>query len=396
MVDDAHHAPEIEVKTPHLNTSEHKKVGWMELFYDLVYVATIVQLGNRLSDEVSVDGFISFALLFIPIWWVWIGFTLYNSRFNADDLIHRVLVFLQIGTVAALAVAVHDGFGESSTGFAIAYALARILLVIMYWRTERYVPEAKPLVHRYVIGFSIGAVVWLVSAFVPPPLRFILWIAGLLIEFATPLSAGSIRLQRVLPPGTHHLPERMGLFTIIVFGETFLKVIGGYSSHEVVWSSVLVGVLGLIVVGGLWWLYNETIAERGVQWAKRGVPVYIYGHLPLHLGLIALAVGIYELVIQHGHELADKYRLLVAGAVAVIFVAQGIIEFWTDRGNRRLDLILRLVGAGVALVIGLFGTGMNEVMVIVALALIVLVLAIVDLRDENRPDESAQSVAIEL
>ncbi|GEM_PF-1790894 len=35
---------------------EHRKATWLELFYDLVYVATIVQLGNFLSDNVSLQG----------------------------------------------------------------------------------------------------------------------------------------------------------------------------------------------------------------------------------------------------------------------------------------------------------------------------------------------------
>ncbi len=37
---------------PELHTAAHgheKKVGWVELFYDLIYVATIIQLGNALS-----------------------------------------------------------------------------------------------------------------------------------------------------------------------------------------------------------------------------------------------------------------------------------------------------------------------------------------------------------
>ncbi|MDZ4765345.1 MAG: hypothetical protein SGI73_12400 [Chloroflexota bacterium] len=40
-------------RPPQLHTGEEghqRRVTWMELFYDLVYVATLVQLGNFLSD----------------------------------------------------------------------------------------------------------------------------------------------------------------------------------------------------------------------------------------------------------------------------------------------------------------------------------------------------------
>jgi low temperature requirement protein LtrA len=379
------HAAAPEKKTPHLNVSDHRRVGWLELFYDLVYVATIVQLSNKLSDDVTLNGFLTVLLLFVPIWWIWMGSTFYNSRFTADDLVHRFLVFAQIVTVSALAIAVYDGLGETSTGFAIAYAVARFILVIMYWRTARLAPEARELASRYAVGFAVAAAIWLVSAFVPPPLRFILWMIGLALDFGTPLSPGSLRLQRQLPPSGHHLPERLGLFTIIVFGESFIKVIGGYAGKEITTETALIGILGLIVVGGLWWIYNETIAVRGVQWGRIGVQAYVYGHLPLQFSLILVAVGVYKLVTAHDPILSDSYRLLLCGAVALCMVAQGIVEFWTDRGNRSLDLALRVGFGVIALGIGFFGAGMGPLLVIVVLAVLVLVLAIVDLADENRP-----------
>ncbi len=381
---DAHAHAQPEPKAPHINTSEHRKVGWLELFYDLVYVATIVQLSNRLAEDISLEGVVTLVLLFIPIWWVWMGTTFYNTRFSADDLIHRALVFGQILTVSALAITAYDGLGETSAGFAVSYAVARLLLVIMYLRTARTAPEAQALCNRYAAGFAIAAAIWLVSAFVPAPLRFVLWIIGLAVDFGVPLSPGSIRLQRQLPPSGHHLPERLGLFTIIVFGESFIKVIGGYAGKTITTDIALIGVLGLLVVGGLWWIYNETIAVRGVLWGQPGVQTYIYGHLPIQLSLVLLAVGIYKMVTSTGDVLSDKYRLLTAGAVALCILAQGIVEYWTDHGNRVVDLVLRVIGALLALGVGLLGTGMSALSVGGALAAIVVVLAVIDLIDEQR------------
>lgn len=383
--DPSEHHSEAHKKTPHLNLSEHRRVGWLELFYDLVFVATIVQLSSVLADDVSWEGFLKVLLLFIPIWWVWMGTTFFNSRFAADDLPHRALVFGQILAVSVLAIGASDGLGETSAAFALAYAAARLLLVVMYLRAAHYAPEARALARRYAMGFAIAAALWAVSAFVPPPLRFVLWIVGLVIDFGVPFLPASLRLQRQLPPSGHHLPERLGLFTIIVFGESFIKVIGGYANHEIELTTAAIGILGLVVVGGLWWIYNETIAERGVLWRRFGVQAYVYGHLPMHFSLLLLAVGIYKLVTAHGEDLGDKYRLLVTGAVALCMISQGVIEFWTDRGNRALDLALRVGAGAIAVGIGLFGVGMAPLTVIISLAVLVLVLAVVDLFDENRP-----------
>jgi len=390
------HATPTAGKTPHLNTDAHRKVGWLELFYDLVYVATIVQLGNKLSEDISIEGFSTFALLFIPAWWIWMGTTFYNNRFIVDDLPHRALVFGQIFIVSALAIYVYDGLGETSVGFALAYAAARFLLVVMYYRAARFVPAARALASRYAVGFTIAAVLWFISAFVPPPFRFIIWIIGLAIDFGTPLSPQSVKLQRALPPSPHHLPERLGLFTIIVLGESFIKVIGAFAGKELEVARVTIGFLGLALVGGIWWIHSETIAERGVSWARRGVQTYIYAHLPLHLGLIALAVGIYKLATQHSEVLPDKYRLLITVAVAICLVSLGVIELWTDRGARLRDFGLRVVGAVIIIGIGLFGVGLNEFAVIGALLGIVFALAIVNLLRGDITAQSPEPAEIEL
>lgn len=379
--------------TPHLNTDSHRKVSWLELFYDLVYVATIVQLGNNLSKNIDVEGFVGFVLLFIPIWWVWIGTTFYSNRFVADDLVHRLLIFAQIFVVSALAITVYDGLGETSVGFAIAYAVARGILVIMYLRAAHYVEEARALARRYATGFAIAAAVWLLSIFVPPPYRFLLWVVGLLIDFYTSLSPESSRLQRLLPPSPHHLPERMGLFTIIVFGESFIKVIGGFAGHEIVLQRVLVALFGLVMVGGLWWLYFENIAEHEVNW-KRGAQVWLYAHLPLQIGLVAMAVGIYELVTHHDEGLPAEYRLLLSGAVALSLICISVIEYYTVKHIHerpgRPEIAAQLLGAGAALLIGVFGGGLNELTVIILLAVICLAEDAFDVfrRQGTEPDEA--------
>lgn len=76
---------------------------WLELFFDLVYVALLVELGDRLSHNLSLEGVIEFALLFIPIWWSWIALMLYTRRFPADDIGQRLLTILYMGVMALMA-----------------------------------------------------------------------------------------------------------------------------------------------------------------------------------------------------------------------------------------------------------------------------------------------------
>ncbi len=66
-------------QTPQLHSDEEanreRKTGWLELFFDLVFVAVIAELSHTLADDISWGGLGQFVFLFIPAWWVWIGAT---------------------------------------------------------------------------------------------------------------------------------------------------------------------------------------------------------------------------------------------------------------------------------------------------------------------------------
>ncbi|MCY7321154.1 MAG: low temperature requirement protein A [Phormidesmis sp. CAN_BIN36] len=56
-----------------LQTSHH--ATWLELFFDLVFVVAIAELAHFLHDHLDWTGIVSFAILFVPIWWLWIDFS---------------------------------------------------------------------------------------------------------------------------------------------------------------------------------------------------------------------------------------------------------------------------------------------------------------------------------
>ena len=81
-----------------------------------------------------------------------------------------------------------------------------------------------------MLGFGLAAVCWLVSAFIPAPARFWIWALALAIDIGTPLL--TTRLSVHVPPHPAHLPERYGLFTIILLGESLVAVMKGMESQE--------------------------------------------------------------------------------------------------------------------------------------------------------------------
>jgi hypothetical protein len=77
----------------------------------------------------------------------------------------------------------------------------------------------------------------------------------------------------------------------------------------------------------------------------------------MHIGLIALSVGIYKLVTA-GETFPDNYRWLICGSTALCLFAIGIIEWTASQYPTkyiRNEFILRMIGAGAAFMLALIG-----------------------------------------
>lgn len=194
---------------------------WLELFFDLVFVLAIAELAGYLHDHLTPAGFLGFALLSLPVWLVWSNFSYFADLFDVEGPLYRVATLAAMLASIALAVSVHDALDGGSAGFAAAYAALRVLLIVLYAWAWRRVEETRPLAARQLAGFSAGAAIWSASLLVPEPARYWLWAAGLGVDVATPVLAQLSVLARA-PVQRSHLPERFGLFTMVVLGESIV------------------------------------------------------------------------------------------------------------------------------------------------------------------------------
>jgi low temperature requirement protein LtrA len=383
------------------NSGEERHATWLELFFDLFFVITVAELGHNLGGDVSLRGVIGFAALFVPVWWAWVGEVFYDTRFDSDDVPQRVITFAQLGMVAVLAVMIHDGLGETSTGFALAYAGVRVLLVVQYIRAGRSVPEARPLTRRFGRGFAIAAVIWVVSVFVPPPWRWAVWALAVAIDFGTPIFAGQLHAK--IAPDRAHLPERFGLFVIIVLGEAVLGVVNGMSEQQWTWTTVIVALLGLTLVFSVWWLYFDHVDGAAIAAAQEAgrIGVYqtwLYGHLPLVISIVAAGVGMEHVLVDlPDGALPTADRWLLCGAVALCWGSLAIVHaatsaagsrrcFWSQARTRALAAIFVLLLAAV-------GGALPPLVLVGVIAAAGALQVVVDVRG-RRPEPSAESPTV--
>jgi low temperature requirement protein LtrA len=315
-----------------------RRATWLELVYDLVFVVAVAELAGVLAAGPDAGGVLTFVGLFVPIWWAWAGYVFYANRFDTDDVSHRLLAVPQILAVAVMAASVGK-LDERAALFTLSYVAVRLVLVVAYLRAGRHVPQTRPLTTRYALGFSLAALLWLASLAVEPPQRYVLWVVAMVIDLATPFLAR--RHQSALPPQGEHLPERFGLFVVIVLGEVVAAVVIGLKGHAVTPAALLIALAGIATAMAFWWLYFGHIDESVVLRTQMAGQIWVYSHLPLSLGLVAFGVGVEHAIV---HPSSSGWALgLPAAAVFALLGTQHLAS-----RDRRSGAV-RLGGAALTL-----------------------------------------------
>ena len=333
-----------------------RHASWLELFFDLVFVLAVSKVAAVLVRESDPIGFAKYTALFIPVWWAWIGFTFHADRFESETAEYRILTFAAMLAVASLATTVGGAFTpEGSTAFAICYSLVLLALVAQYAVTAFLVPLARQLALQYVFGLGTAALVFFASILFEPPAQYVAWAAGVALTLATPFL--NLRLARIIPIDHSHLPERLGLFTIIVLGEAVIAVANGAAGVPWTPVHVAVGAFGFAMAACIWWINFEFVEDDLIKESNL-LPrlIYLYGHFVIVASIVAVGIGVEHSIKEatEPHLHTPALMLLGGGITAylgvttIIRVISGVCPLiWVRIGA--IVLTLAIAGAGMIL-----------------------------------------------
>jgi low temperature requirement protein LtrA len=373
--------------------SEDRTSTPLELFFDLCFVVAVAALARGLHDEPNLGGALRFLGLFIPVWWSWMIFTWYATGFDNDDVPYRVTLLAAMLSMLGLAASVGEVGVEpgAAVSFVLAYALMRVLMTGLYVRAWRHVPVSlRPFVVLYATGNALGAAVWLSSLLVPGPGRYAVWAVGLFVELLGPILAVRTLSNPRVSFHPRHIPERYGLFTIIVLGESVLAVAVGTADTNWEPSAVLTAAFGFVVAACIWWLYFDHVGSSGIELGPRPAFYWGYGHFAVYAGIAAFGVGT-QLAIEAAAEAdvalaattpAGGYdlgaRLVLAGGVALYLAGIAFVDRVNEgvAGNRAI--LVRLATAALLAVLAILCASLPPPAFVALVTLAVLALTVLE------------------
>lgn len=313
------------------------RVGPLELFFDLVFVLTVIQLTALLADHLAWAQGARVALLLSLLMWMYGGYAWLTNAVTPNSAVRRVLMVTGMTGFLVITLAIPDAFGDTGWAFGVGY------FVVNAVHTGLFTVAGGAGVVRAFRRLGplnlISATLILVGGFLPGHARVALWAAAALVQIASPY-LNPIGEFRIAPA---HFVERHSLLLLVVLGESLISLGIGAAGLEIDAVLLLTAVLALVTAALMWWTYfgvGMQIVERAlaaIEPSRRSLAaIHAFGwaHLAMFGGIIAFAAGVKK-AISH----ADSHLVLAEAAA----LGLGIALFLA--GDVAFRLVLRLPGA---------------------------------------------------
>jgi low temperature requirement protein LtrA len=328
-----------------------ERVTTLELFFDLVFVFTLTQLTTVLYLAPNGRGLLEVVLMLGVIWWMYGGYAWLTNAVSSHTVARRLLLLGGMAAYFVLALSIPSAFESTGLAFGLAY------LVIVAIHTALFTRATAAGAARAILSLApynlSAALAVLAGGAVGGNTQYVLWGAAGLYEWLTPVIRGTSGFS--IAPA--HFVERHALVVIVAIGESVVAIGFGASQLPVNGSLVAVAVVGLALSACLWWLYfggdaggaeAALVALPQLERAVAALRAFGYWHLPMLLGIVAVAAVEREATAQPFSSLTWSRSAILAGGVAAYLA--GDIAFRRELGIGRVGWRAAAVPASLAVI----------------------------------------------
>lgn len=322
---------------------EDRKVSFIELFYDLAYIAFLSRIGHSFAANISWQGLTSFFLLFIIGWWGWLNGISYHDRHANDDIRSRVFIFLQMFFVIFMSIFSHHAIGKDSTYFILSFIGLQCVITYLWWHTGVIDKDYKPISDIYSTVYCISILLLISSIFMDESIKYFIWLISSLGSLIMALilfdlkTKRDVRFRHIMEGVTlsEAFLERFSLFTIIVIGEIIFSVVGGVSSsHHFSLQSFYVMVCCMFIATGIWSLYFDFVAENLPSDSNSENYVWLYLHVPLKICITLIGAILLHFVEFETYIVDFKYKFLLVSFISMIMIVTGLLNTFSKSTSK--------------------------------------------------------------
>ena len=276
---------------------KERRVSWLELFFDLVYVIAISRITHHLAANNNESGFLEYICLFPLIYWGWLNGSLHHDLHGNQGLRTRLMTLWQMMIIAALAIVVDNETAAHHHNITIVLIVMQLFITYQWWSVGLYDKDHRRYNWPYTIFFILSAGLMALDLVVSANWLWVIIPLVIFCNYCPPFIAHTLlrRSSKELNLSSSMF-ERLGLFTIIIFGELVLGVVNGIAEvGNLDFYTWIDFALAISLVFALWWIFFTMIARREAKrnFARASLLELLYIPTLISLGFLASGLPSY-------------------------------------------------------------------------------------------------------
>ena len=240
---------------------EEKKVEYIELIYDLIFVYIIGRNNSLLhvmkNGFIDPGSFLTYVLTALIILQIWFYTTLFINRYGENDKLMHAGIFVNMYLLYFMARGIrHDWQGEFYT-FNGAWLLILLNLAFHYYLQYKKTSTAKPWetapIKSNIITILIQCAILIISF----PVFYLTGfpISPLAMVFGICVAIADKSSNQLIPLDFRHLTERVMLYVVFTFGEMIIAITD-YFEGEINLNTIYYSLSAFLIVSGLFMSYG--------------------------------------------------------------------------------------------------------------------------------------------
>ncbi len=300
---------------------EEKKVEYLELIYDLVFVFMVGRNNALLSHFengfVRVEAFIAYVLCTLAIIQLWNFTTYYINMFGRNGVRDHVFLLINMYLMYFIGESTRFDWAAYQAQYQIAWGLILVNIGMQYvieLRNHKIDVWNRDMIKRMAATLFIEAAIVFAVIFVPPQIAPVLSLAAILSGIVLTVA------NRNKSPGGAvdfmHLTERAMLYVVFTFGEMIIVVsayfVGGGSFD---WSVIYFSLMCFLIVAGLFVSYEVIYDHLLDREREDSGMIYMFIHIFIIFALGCITVSL-EFMREEEVALMPKIILITAAIIA--------------------------------------------------------------------------------
>ena len=326
--------------------NEDKKVEFIELIYDLIFVYLIGRSNGLLHHMdggfFTAETYIIYLISAMAILQIWYMSTLFINRFGSNSFLDYLGLFINMYLLYYMAEGTRAEWDGYYMRYNIAWGLILVNLALQYWLHMRKKNSITPWEISHIKARMALLLVQAGLIFLSIPVYYLTgipldWISLIAGFFGALLTR---KIDTLVPVNFEHLTERVMLYVVLTFGEMIVSI-AVYFDDPFSISTLFYSIMAFLIVAGLFLSYGllyDRIIDRTMHSTGSA---YIILHIVLLLALSSITVSLEFMPDPSVNAVAKNALILISFLVYYIFLFF-IAHYARECDKPKKGLVLRM------------------------------------------------------